>query len=459
MLVNQTVAAVSTPYGKGGVALIRVSGPEAIDVCARVFLPASGGSLAEADDRKAVYGTVVSEGERIDDALATVFRAPRSFTGEDTVEISCHGGLFVTERVLAAVLAAGALAAAAGEFTRRAFLNGKLSLSEAEAVADVIDAHSREQLRLAGANARGALSARMNALYEQLQTLLAACCADVDFPDENLSGQDTRSLQAGFSQIKQALEGLCATYRTGKAVREGIDTVIVGKPNTGKSSLLNLMCGSDRAIVTELAGTTRDLLEEKVIAGRVTLNLCDTAGLRPTQDRVERMGVERAYERLEHAELVLAVFDSSCPLDRFDARLIERIRSLPAAKIAVVNKTDLPQKMDPYQFDSVFDRVLSISCALGEGREQLFGAIEELYAAGAVDYDTAAVVSNARQYAALRSSADALQEAVAALSCGQSPDIAALDAERALGLLGEADGKSVSEGIVNEVFARFCVGK
>lgn len=458
MTGRETVAAVSTPYGKGGVALIRVSGEDAVAICDRVFKRAAG-TLADAPAREALYGSFVRDGEIIDTGLATVFRAPASFTGEDVVELSCHGGILVTETVLGAVLAAGAEPAPAGEFTKRAFLSGKLSLSAAEAVADIIDAHSPEMLRLSGANARGALAKELDTLHERLQSVIASCYVDADFPDEELSDMSSEEMLAAFSELLADTERLCATYRTGKAVREGIDTVIAGKPNTGKSSLLNMLCGAERAIVTDIAGTTRDILEEKVVVGKVTLNLCDTAGIRATRSRVEKIGVERAKERIDHAELVLAVFDASAPLDRYDAKIIESIRALKAAKIAVINKTDLQKKMDPYQLDNVFDKVLYISCATGDGKDELFAEIEALYTDGKIDYDTTAVVANARLYAALSGTAQALRTACEALRAGQSPDIAAIEGELALSRLSEGDGRAVADGIVDEIFHRFCVGK
>lgn len=457
--MRETVAAVSTPYGKGGVALIRVSGDEAVPVCARVFMPAAGKNLSDIPPRSAVYGTIYRDGEALDTGIATVFRAPASFTGEDTVEISCHGGILITEAVLGTILAAGATPAPAGEFTKRAFLNGRLSLSAAEAVADLLDAHSAEAIKLSGANARGALAKKLGDIYSRLQSVVASCYVDSDFPDEDLSDMSEDDMLSSYRALRDEINALSATYHMGKAVCEGIDTVIVGKPNAGKSSLMNMMCESERAIVTDIAGTTRDLLEEKVVIGRVTLNLCDTAGIRSTRSKVEKIGVTRAEERMESAELVLAVFDASAPLDRYDARVIERLRKIPATKIALINKTDLQRHMDPYQLGELFDRTVYISCATGEGKEELYRAIEDMYAAGEINYDTTATVTGARVYGALKGASDSLDRAIEALSAGTAPDIAAMEAEIALSRLGEADGRKVAEGIVDEIFHRFCVGK
>lgn len=456
---GKIIAAISTPYGKGGVALIRISGNGAIPLCDKVFKTASGKTLSDSTSRSAHFGTIFRDGEALDTGIATLFRAPASFTGEDVVEISCHGGIMITEAVLSALFAAGAEPAEAGEFTKRAFLNGKLTLSAAEAVADLLDAHSPEALRLSGANARGALAGKLSDIYSRLQTVVASCYVDSDFPDEDLSDMTEADMLSAYTSLREEIVALASTYRLGKAVCEGIDTVIVGKPNAGKSSLMNMMCESERAIVTDIAGTTRDLLEEKVVIGRVTLRLCDTAGIRNTRSRVEKIGVARAEERMNDAELVLAVFDASVPLDRYDARVIERLRTLNCAKIALINKTDLQRHMDPYQLGDLFDRVIYISCATGEGKDALYAAIEEMYASGNINYDTTAVVTGARVHAALKGAADSLTRAIDALSAGTAPDLAATEAEIALSRLGEADGRTVAEGIVDEIFHRFCVGK
>ena len=459
MPAASTIAAISTPYGKGGVALIRVSGPEAAEICAKVFHPKSGLSLLTLPSNQAVYGEISFEGAAIDDGLATLFRAPRSFTGEDTVEITCHGGILVTQRVLGAVFEAGALPAGPGEFTKRAFLNGKLGLTQAEAIADILDAHSEEMLRLSSAGSRGVLSNQLETLSAALRNIVAEAYVGVDFPDEELTQMDAGEMADRLAAVRKEIDALKKTYKMGRAVREGIETVIAGKPNTGKSSLLNLMCGAERAIVTDLAGTTRDVLEEKVNVGRVTLNLCDTAGIRTARDPVEKIGVERAEQKLDGADLILAVFDSSVPLDRFDAHIINRIEQAQAAKIAVINKSDLPCKMDPCQIEGVFDKIVYLSSATGQGREELFSTIESLYTDGEIDYNTTAVVANARQYAALCTADGHIADGLRALQAGYSAELCAAEIELALGDLGQIDGRAVSEQVVDEIFHRFCVGK
>lgn len=459
MQENSTIAAISTPYGKGGVALIRISGPDAVSVADKIFHPKGEKKLSAAPANTAVYGMISFNNNQIDDGIATVFYAPRSFTGENTVEICCHGGIFVTQTVLGAVFEAGAVPAGPGEFTKRAFLNGKLGLTQAEAIADVLDAHSEEMLKLSSAGSRGILGKKIEKLSDLIRAIIAETYVNVDFPDEDLSSMDKTEMSARLNAVLTELDTLEKTYKTGRAIREGIETVIAGKPNTGKSSLLNLMCGTDRAIVTDIAGTTRDLLEEKVIVGKITLNLCDTAGIRSAKDTVEKIGVEKAEKKMEQADLILAVFDSSSPLDRFDADVINRINTLPAAKIAVINKSDLPSQMDPCQIENIFDKIVYLSAATGEGKEELFSCIEELYTTGEIDYNTTAVIANARQHAAVKRAVDHVKEALNAIRAGYSDELAAAALELALSELAEIDGRQVSEQIVNEIFHHFCVGK
>ncbi len=456
---ERTVAAVSTPLGKGGVALVRVSGDEAVEICEKVFYPKSGKKLSEIKPGTAIYGYIYSEKERIDDGMAVVFRAPRSFTGEDTVEITCHGGIFITECVLEAVLSAGASPAGPGEFTKRAFLSGKLGLSQAEAIADVIDAASKEQVRLASANTRGVLSREVGELSDRLENILSSTYAYIDYPDEDLTDVTPEEMKNELSDVILSLTKLIDTYHTGKAVRDGIDTVILGKPNTGKSSLLNLLCRENRAIVTDKAGTTRDLIEEKVTAGRVTLNLCDTAGIRETDDKVEKIGVERANDRAKGAALLFAVFDCSRQADNEDFAVVKSIREMNNAKIAVINKCDLEKKLDFAPFADAFDKTVEISALTGEGAQELIDTVNEMYFSEEIDYDKTAIVSNARQFSSLTEAKKRLEAALSALETGQTQDIAALDIELALSSLFSLDGREVSERIVDGIFSRFCVGK
>ncbi|MGM9637400.1 MAG: tRNA uridine-5-carboxymethylaminomethyl(34) synthesis GTPase MnmE [Eubacteriales bacterium] len=455
--MNDTIAAISTPYGRGGVALIRISGENAIAVADRVFRAKSGKSLADIPSGRATYGTILSEGQPIDDGLITCFRAPASYTGEDVAEISCHGGILLTEKVLTAVLTAGARMAEAGEFTRRAFLSGKLSLTRAEAVIDLIDAESEEQLRMAKSQLGGSLSRELDDLYEKLRTLVSAAYVYADYPDEDLSDVTPAEMTERLTEILDRLTALHGSYRRGRAVREGIATVLVGRPNTGKSSLLNRLLGRDRAIVTDYAGTTRDTLEESVMLDKIVLRLTDTAGIRPTDDPVEKIGVERSVAALETAELVLAVFDGSAPAAPEDLELIGRLKDSDKVVLAILNKSDLPRRFDADLTD--FDGIFPLSAANGDGINELKTAIEERYARGEIDYDRSAVLSSARQAAAVKSAMESVQSALSALDRGFTPDVAGMDLELAMSALGQTDGRSVSADIVDAIFHRFCVGK
>ena len=452
----EPIAAVSTPYGKGGIAVIRLSGEGAISVADRVFRAKDGRPLSELSGGRAVYGEILSDGRRIDDGIATVFRAPRSYTGEDTVEISCHGGVMLTEAVLGAVLAAGCRMARGGEFTKRAFLNGKIGLSEAEAVIGLIEASNEEQLRLSTAMAGGLLSRRMTELSQRLTTLIASVYAYMDYPDEDLTDLSPAELRRAVKALRDEVDALSATYRVGRAVSEGIPTVIVGKPNVGKSSLLNALLGYERAIVTDVAGTTRDTVEETVAVGRVTLRLCDTAGLRRTEDPVERLGVDRSLAKLSEAELALAVFDGSSPLDTEDEAVLAALRDFHGEVICLLNKTENGCAAEGDRFA---EAPLRISAATGQGLELLIRRISELYVEEKLDFDRTPVIANARQYAAVTTAKTHLHSALTALEEGFSQDVAGMDLELALGALSELDGRGLSETITDAIFSRFCVGK
>ncbi|HJA58692.1 MAG TPA: tRNA uridine-5-carboxymethylaminomethyl(34) synthesis GTPase MnmE [Firmicutes bacterium] len=451
-MTDTTVAAVSTPRGKGGVAMIRITGPEARAVLSRVFRPKSG---RPPEARQAVYGSFFDDGGVFDDGVAVFYAAPASYTGEDTAELCCHGGLLVTERLLSAVLAAGAQPARPGEFSKRAFLNGKLTLTEAEAVAGIIDAVSAKRLEIGVRQAGGSLSRRIDGLYRRLVTLAASMRAYIDYPDEDLADLTPREAAAELSAVRAELDALADSHRYGRAVSEGVRTVLVGRTNTGKSSLLNLLLGFERALVSDEAGTTRDVVSETAVVCGIPLLLADTAGLRAGAGAVERAGIGKSLEQLERAELVLAVFDLSQPLTAEDYGLADRIRALGKAgsTVAVFNKRDLaPGAVPPV----LFDRQVCISARTGEGKDALEQAVGALY--GGLEPDMDAVITSARQAAALRRASAALGEAKEAL-CGGAQDAAGTELDAAIAALGETDGRSVSEAVVDEIFSRFCVGK
>lgn len=452
--MNETIAAVSTPYGRGGIAVIRVSGENAIEIAGRVFRPGKG-ELSGIPANKAAHGSIVKNNRVIDDGICTIFRAPRSYTGEDTVEISCHGGILLTERVLEALFEAGARQAGPGEFTRRAFAAGKLSLTQAEAVGMLIDAESDDQITLAAAQERGVFRKKADELYEKLKNIVTNVYATIDFPDEDLSELSPDDLKSELTDLRDELSILSESYDSARAVTEGVRTVIVGRPNTGKSSLLNRLLGRDRAIVTSVAGTTRDTLEETVRVGHVMLRLVDTAGIHETNDEVERIGVDRSLAALGEAELILAVFDGSEKLNAEDNALIEKLAGYKAVKLGVINKSDLGAEII-----LPFDRTVTVSAKTGEGIDRLRSAIEDLFRIGDIDkLASNATVLSARQNASVTRTLGYVSSALNALESGLTPDTAGLELESALTELSELDGRRVTEEIVDGIFHRFCVGK
>ena len=457
-----TIAAISTPPGKGGVAIIRMSGSEAFEIAGRVFLPASKRSLTDYAPRTQIYGYIIYNNERIDDGLITLFPAPNSYTGENTVEISCHGGTLVSATVLEALFTAGATPAEAGEFTRRAFINGRLTLTEAEAIGTLLDAKSREEMRLGAAPARNRLRARIDEIRGEITTLLGSIYARIDYPDEDLGDFTDEETLAALSVIRGKIDRLIDTYRTGKAITEGIGAVICGKPNVGKSTIYNLILGEDAAIVTSIPGTTRDLLEKTVPLGRVLLRLTDTAGIRKEGiDTVEAIGIERSRDRLAAADLVIAVFDLSREFDREDEDLIAALRTARGAKICILNKEDSERKLDTGRLSVDFDATITISARDGEDRALalLTETVNRLFTDEKISTSVDPVITSARQHASLMRARECIDAAISAYSVGMPPDAASSDIELALGAIGELDGRSVSENVVGDIFSRFCVGK
>lgn len=463
MAYGKTIAAISTPSGKGGVAIIRVSGDEAIAIAERVFFPKNKKPVSELTSRMQTWGDVVYDGEYIDDGMLTVFRAPASYTGEDVVEISCHGGILVTRTVLEALFSAGAMPAEAGEFTRRAFINGKLSLTEAEAVGDLLEAKSREQIRLSSAASRGRLAGAIAEIRGALTELLSSTFARIDYPDEDLGDfTDEESLDRLYS-IKRSLQRLISTYPTGKAISEGVDTVLCGKTNVGKSTLYNAILGEDAAIVTDIEGTTRDILCRSVPLGRVMLNLSDTAGMRDTEraDAVEKIGIDRTRVAISNAELVISVFDGSRNADAEDEALLTLLGTVSCPKIALINKCELERRFDRSLTDEGFDYVIEASAKGDEGDliQKLSAAVSALFTDERISVGNEAVVSSARHNASLTRALTFVDAAIAAYASGVYADAAASEVERALGAIAEIDGRAVSEEVVSDIFSKFCVGK
>ncbi|MDR1892408.1 MAG: tRNA uridine-5-carboxymethylaminomethyl(34) synthesis GTPase MnmE [Oscillospiraceae bacterium] len=451
-----TIAAIATPPIKGGLGVIRISGSASREVAARLFVSETGKNMAAMPGYTAAFGHVYDGGERLDEAVALVFAAPKSYTGEDVVELSCHGGVYILRRVLETCLKNGARLAEPGEFTKRAFLNGKIDLTGAEAVMDMIGAENQMALKAALTVHSGALFEKISSVKDELLSAQAAFSAWVDFPDDEIPELLPERLTALLRASIAELEALLAGYDGGRILREGVNTAIAGSPNTGKSTLMNRLAGIARSIVSPVAGTTRDVVTQAVNIGGIPFNLADTAGIRQSADEVEKIGVELARRELEKADLLLAVFDGSRELEPEDSALLD---SLPEANVmALLNKSDLPQKLLPGNFKGRFAAVLCVSAATGDGINLLLAEMER-FARQWLSSPAAITVANERQRAATRLAVDSLVEAIAALEQGLAPDAVSVCVDSALSPLLELTGERVTDAVTRQIFSRFCVGK
>ncbi|MBC8570647.1 tRNA uridine-5-carboxymethylaminomethyl(34) synthesis GTPase MnmE [Zongyangia hominis] len=451
-----TIAAIATPLGVGGIGTIRVSGPGAREITARVFRSALGDDLRKMEGYRATFGHVFDEAGEFDEAVVLLFAAPRSFTGEDVAEISCHGGVYLLERLLSALVRAGARPAQAGEFTKRAFLNGKLDLTRAEAVADLIGAQGRQAAASALAAKEGALYRKSREICDSLVALASHLSAWIDYPEEDVEDVEGESLLSELTAIGEGLTALSATFETGHLLREGIPTAIVGRPNVGKSTIMNMLSGTQNSIVTPIPGTTRDVVEDQVAVDGMVLRLADTAGIRDTDDPVERLGVERARARIDQAALVLAVFDASEALTDDDRSIIAQCGEKPA--IAVINKRDLEQKIDETYIKDKFKHIVYTSAQMGEGQQELSAAIRRVMRLEHLD-PSAPMVANERQRDCVLRAGAAVESAVEALRMAFTLDAVDVCVEDAISCLMELTGERASEAVVEQVFSRFCVGK
>ena len=456
--MNQTatIAAISTAQAAAGISVIRISGEAAILIGDRVFKAKSNKPLSDMKGYTCAFGTAYADDEKIDECIATVFHAPHSYTGEDVVELSCHGGVYVTARILRALYDAGASAAEPGEFTKRAFLNGKMDLIEAESVMDTISARSRGAARAALSVKEGALSRRIGEIKAALLHRAAHLSAWADYPEEDIPEVDQAALSDALRAAADELRELISRFDNGRVLKDGVDTAIVGKPNVGKSTLMNLLAGYDRSIVTSVAGTTRDVVEESVSLDDLVLNLSDTAGIRSTDNEVERIGVDKALGRLNSAALVLCVFDASRDMTEEDQRIIEAVEGVPA--IAVLNKNDLPAVMNMELLKDRFRAVIPMSAKQADGVDALVDAIRQLCIGGDLD-TTSALVYNERQRTLMKTALDSVNEAKSALDVGMTYDAVTVSIEEAIGALCELTGERVTDEVVDRVFHNFCVGK
>ena len=451
------IAAIATGHSPTAIGIVRLSGEGCFACCDRVFRAANGRPFSQQEPRKMVFGEMLdSQGRVIDQGLAVRFPGPRSFTGEDSAEFHCHGSPVVLRELLGSLFAAGARQAKAGEFTRRAFLNGRLDLTQAEAVIDLIDAETAAAARNAAAQLDGGLRRVLEPIQEALLDVTSRFYAVVDYPDEDIEDLQREEMLDTLRTAQQELDGLLAGFSRGRLMKWGVPTVLLGKPNAGKSSLLNALLGYDRAIVTDIAGTTRDTVEEKVTVGGVLLRLTDTAGIRDGGDTVEALGVERSRAAARQASLAILVLDGSAPLTAEDEEAIAVARQVPHLLVAV-NKCDLPRRLDIGALADRFDNVLSVSATEHLGLDTLTDAIAALFPAGMPAQG--ALLTNARQADAVSRALSAVGEARSALRIGMTPDVVLTDCESALEALGELNGRHIRDDLVDTIFSRFCVGK
>lgn len=452
---TDTIAAICTPLGEGGVSMVRISGDKAFEIAKTVFKPKNNKDLEKMNGYTAAFGKVYDGEELLDDAVALVFRSPKSYTGENTVELSVHGGTHLIRKVLRAVISAGARLAEGGEFTKRAFLNGKMSLTEAEAVMNLISAKSDRALNIATKNKEGALSKTIKKMTDKLLYLVSEISVFSDFPEDETICLSEEDFLTSLKEISIGLESLVADYDKGKLIMDGINTVIVGSPNAGKSTLMNLLSKTRRSIVTSIAGTTRDVVEQTAKVGDYTLLLADTAGIHETDDEVEQIGIEQALNRLDTADLCLAVFDTSVPVTNDDKALIEKIKNKPT--LLVLNKNDLNSQKEDY-YESLDMPFVKISALTGEGERELVEEITKLLKLNELD-PNAEILSNERQYQTVQKAKASVNEAISALESGVTLDAVGILIDDGLAALLELDGKRITTEVADEVFRNFCVGK
>lgn len=451
-----TIAAIATPNAPGGIAVIRISGERAFEVAEKIFVPVGGKKVADMRGYTCAYGEAFDGEERLDDCILTVFRAPHSFTGEDTAEISCHGGIYVTRRILRAALANGAVMAQAGEFTKRAFLNGKIDLTQAESVMDIISAKGERELKMAENIREGAAYKAVRKISDRLMNMLGSLAAWTDYPDEDIPEVEPETMRTELENIRAELESLIRNYDSGRILREGVSTVIVGRPNVGKSTLFNALSGCERSIVTDIAGTTRDAVEETVKLGDVTLRLMDTAGIRETSDKIEEIGVNIAQKAIESAELVIAVFDGSEKLSDDDINIINKINFNNS--VAVVNKNDLSTVIDITELEKHFKHIVYLSAKENSGTDELCVCIEDIFRLNEPFFNDV-TVANERQKKCVDVCLENVEKAVEAIECSEMLDAVNVLIDYAEQSLLELIGEKITDAVVDEVFSRFCVGK
>ena len=461
MFLDDTIAAIATAPGIGGIGIIRISGPEACDVVNRIFHSKQSVPLGERQTRTIHYGHIVhpKTGKTLDEVIVVLMKGPHSYTAEDVVEIQCHGGFVPVREILKVLLSEGVRQAEEGEFTKRAFLNGRIDLTQAEAIIDIIDAKTEQSLEVAVNQLDGTLSKYIRALRDELIAMIAHLEVTIDYPEEDIEDVTSQEVREQLEPILKAMDDLLSTANTGRLIRDGITTVIVGRPNAGKSSLMNALLRENRAIVTDIPGTTRDSIEEFMTVEGISLRLIDTAGIRDTQDTVEALGVERARDYINKADIVLCVIDGSTPLTPEEIEILTSVSGLNT--IVLLNKSDVAQVVTDENIEEhgTFTAIERISAKDGEGSTVLSKWVQELVYGGRVKQDNSAMISNVRHISLMEQAKAQVEQALSSIDMGMPVDFVATDLRSAWELLGDITGDTIRESMIDELFNRFCLGK
>ncbi len=456
--LNDTIAAISTAIGEAGIAIVRMSGDDSVNIIDEIFVSASGKKMAEAENRKFLYGYIADGDKLIDEVLVVKMKGPHSYTAEDIVEIHCHGGVVSVKRILNLILSKGARLAEKGEFTKRGFLNGRIDLTQAEAVIDMIKAKTDISFDMGLNQLSGALSEVLNKLKDELVSMQALIVANIDFPDEDIEDAAYHDLMERSDKILEKMDNLLDNSKNSRLLRDGINTVILGKPNVGKSSLLNGLLKYDRAIVTDIAGTTRDIIEDYINLDGVLLKITDTAGIRETDDEVEKIGVNIAREKLKEADLVIAIFDISRDFDKDDEEILNLIKD--KKHITILNKDDLDQKISDEEIEKYFkDDYLRLSVMENESVKKIENLIIDLFFDGELQISSDSILSNIRHINALKEAKKALLEVNESLKEKVFLDLIEVDLENVISHISEITGTITTEDILDRVFSDFCIGK
>ena len=459
MFIDDTIAAIATAPGEGGIGIIRISGERSLPVAQSIFKSVTGKLIEDYNTRTLIYGTVVDGEKVIDEALVAYMKGPKSYTGEDVIEINCHGGFISVKKILELILSKDVRLADAGEFTKRAFLNGRIDLSQAEAIIDVIKAKTDKAHEVAQSQLEGTLSKKIRELRFKVTEVLAHLEVSIDFAEEDVEEITYKTLRENAEELRTEIKKLYDTAESGKILRDGLKTVIIGKPNVGKSSLLNSILGENRAIVTDIAGTTRDVIEEFVNIKGIPLKIVDTAGIRETEDIVEKIGVERSKESYNTADLVIMVLDSSRPLSQEDREILETLEDKKT--IVILNKTDLPQEIELDELSKYVDcsSIIKISALQNEGIEELQDKIEAMVYKGSVKNSSSLMITNSRHKDALLKAYESINDAIIAIDQNMPYDFIEVDFKNIWDYLGYINGDTVREDLLDTIFANFCIGK